>query len=130
MGSIVDKAKERDKPYKESGVQYVISEPLNGIERIDLDSRRVAGADAIFGSYDYFGSNHDATDTNPSVGPYWRMQELDSLDDFLEDVRDQRASIMSKHNSNTKGTQQFVHYMEKTKKVSALIDIYNAKVIE
>lgn len=108
--TIVDVKREQDIPYKKSGVQHFVNDDFHGTSRLNLDSRPVAGSDALFGSYDYFGGSHEPGKSNPSIGPYWRMDQFDSMDEFLSDVRKERQGLVHKKDETNKGVNQILTY--------------------
>lgn len=105
--TIVDEKREQDIPYKKSGVQHFVNDLYKGTDRLNLDCRPIAGSDAFFTSYDYFGGNHQASKTNPSIGPYWRMSQFDEgLPEFLVEVRDERKQKIDEMNRENPGVNQ------------------------
>lgn len=108
MKTIVDQKRKQDVPFKSSGVQHFVNDLYKGTDRLNLDCRPIGGSDAIFTSYDYFGANHQATETNPSVGPYWRMQQFENggIAEFLDDVREERQQKIDKMNRKNPGVDQ------------------------
>jgi len=106
MLTIVDVKREFDQEYKKSGIQHFLNDLYHGTDRLNCDVRPVAGSDAFFGSYDYFGSNIDQTETNPPAGPYWRMQHLDSMKEFLDNNREYRTKKIKEMNKKNPGVNQ------------------------
>lgn len=123
--TIVQEKRDQDFPYKNSGIQHFVNDLYKGTDRLNLDSRPVAGSDAIFKSYDYSGKNAPS-ETSPSIGPYWEMDRHGTLSDFLDGARKDRNKKIDEMNRKNPGVYQFKN--AKIEKLVHMASVYESRV--